>query len=623
LPFTNQASIYYSGGNPVTWGLENPPDGVTIDQTGLITVAEEAELQESNAIVVTAIHEGKTYKKAFNITKVVDGSNPIILDLVNDNKTIACDEDGLPLPGALPFNTMAILYRGNSIVTEGVTWRLENTVPGVSINENGLITAESGAEFGDNNDIAVIATLNNVDYTAIFTVSKAYAGESILVIDLDNQNRDIPCDMNGNPKPGQLPLIINAELYRGIKKISGLAENMTAYYPVAGGGDLFDPMLGDFFPTTSAVLWSLINAPSGVTISKENGTITVAKNAELDVKNDITVQATWRGRTFTTLLTLRKAFDGDKGDPGPQGDPAPHYRGRTYTPGGVTGLVTIQVSPTDTQTVQMFKGDWVAYVGETAGIWVKGLCMRWDGATWEQIPIDASGSFDTNPYVQALMDLTEGAPGGTFMTMLVRDLVAKTAMIEYIASHKLHIQIKDGNSGAIYGGGFDANGNPTSGSGFYLGTDGRLKAVDGEFAGKITSTSGSLIGALNAKNVTVNGTVTSGTNYLLKAENSYAFMNNPKAYLPMKAIATTVKGSCYIKSYFTTPNSTGNFRLSVNGAILDSGVVNASQINFANVPLNNEYNIIIMEFIATAEPGVGCTNFELWVADDPGLLRAL
>jgi hypothetical protein len=77
-------------------------------------------------------------------------------------------------------------------------------------------------------------------------------------------------------------------------------------------------------------------------------------------------------------------------------------------------------------------GDWVAYLGNSAGIWVKGLCMRWNGASWETIEITADGNFETNPYVATLMDLTEGAPNGTFMAILVRDLIAKTAMIEQI-----------------------------------------------------------------------------------------------------------------------------------------------------------------------------------------------
>jgi hypothetical protein len=96
--------------------------------------------------------------------------------------------------------------------------------------------------------------------------------------------------------------------------------------------------------------------------------------------------------------------------------------------------------------VQAHKDDWVAYVGTgTVGIWVKGYCYRWQGGSWERIEISADGNFDTNPYVSALLDLTEGAGDGTFMALFVRDLLAKTALIEYLASHLLNIQDKDGH----------------------------------------------------------------------------------------------------------------------------------------------------------------------------------
>jgi hypothetical protein len=111
--------------------------------------------------------------------------------------------------------------------------------------------------------------------------------------------------------------------------------------------------------------------------------------------------------------------------------------------------------------------------------------MRWNGTSWAAIEIKADGNFDTTPYVAALMDLTEGAPNGRFMSILVRDLIAKTAMIEYISSHKQYIQEKEGSIGAIYGGGYDEKGNPTGGPGFYLGTDGKLRAVDGIFTGEL------------------------------------------------------------------------------------------------------------------------------------------
>jgi hypothetical protein len=118
--------------------------------------------------------------------------------------------------------------------------------------------------------------------------------------------------------------------------------------------------------------------------------------------------------------------------------------------------------------------------------------MRWNGAGWESIPISADGNFDTNPYVAALMDLTENAPNGTFMNLLVRDLIAKTAMITELASHLLEIQDHEGRQGAVFGGqrfvknaaGTGVVDNDPTGenglAGFLLGTDGILRAAQAD-----------------------------------------------------------------------------------------------------------------------------------------------
>jgi hypothetical protein len=721
LPFTNRAAIYYSGTGPVTWGLDNPPAGVTIDQTGLVTVAAEAALGESTEIKVTALLEGKTYTKTFNVTKIIDGSNPIFLDLENENKTIACDEDGFPLPEALPFTNQAVLYRGNSVieplsahtymytgdpyepplatpyedVSNVIAWRLENAPQGMSIDYNGLITAGADTAFQDNNDIAVIAEYKEAEYRIIFTVSKAYAGKSPVTIAFDNQNREVMCDSLGDVKPGQTPLTITAKMYRGEAaltrnvvwsipgsppgvSVSGgvvtIAESaligesseitvraewvndrvspaateaaeavirVTKVYdgldsvalvleneskaiacdedgiPLGGAlpfankaalyrgdapiknlsahtfmypGDLYEPSLMTPYEDVSGVikwrlenappgvsvdyegvitaedgaafadnndirviasyrgeeytavftvskaragkstvvididnqdvtfscyadgtvkpgslpmeiraallrgsadisrfaLWSLEGAPAGVSVNPGNGLIRISEKAILSGSDTITVRAVWRGEAYTAPLLLRKVLDGQKGAAGPQGSDAPRYRGRTLTPGGSTGLVTIQINANTNPTIQMSPGDWVAYVGGNAGIWQKGMCIRWNGVSWEQIPISTTGNFDTNPYIAALMDLTEGAPTGVFMSLLVRELIAKTAMVKEIQAQLIQVQ------GAIYGGArfakvTSSNGQPyvadlgEDKTGFRLTPDGKLIASHGIF----------------------------------------------------------------------------------------------------------------------------------------------
>jgi hypothetical protein len=238
-------------------------------------------------------------------------------------------------------------------------------------------------------------------------------------------------------------------------------------------------MPGVPYPVEPVIIWSLLGAPPGVSINKWEGIITIVGNIVLNVSSDIMVQALWRGETYTALLHLGKVFDGqrgDKGGEGKQGSPAPHYRGKTVSPGGVTGLVTIQINANTTQTVQMSRGDWVAYLGGPIAdtIWEPYKCMRWNGASWEQV----SSENETSLYMAALMDLTEGAPDGTFTAVFCRVIAAQQAFINELQTKLIHVE------SAIYGGErYDQNGNVIDDSkdGYWLGSNGRLRAVGGEF----------------------------------------------------------------------------------------------------------------------------------------------
>jgi hypothetical protein len=313
-----------------------------------------------------------------------------------------------------------------------------DTPVGVTIDSYGVITVAEDAQLQENNDIKVIATYQGRDYMAIFTVSKAIAGKTPIILQFDNQNRMIPCDPDGNPKPGQLPVAIQATLYRGLA------------------------------PLAEGVQWGLAGTPAGISIN-QNGLITVT--AITAASNEYTVLAVWRGETFTAILRITKSNDGAVGPLGPQGDPAPHYLGKTLTPGGNTGLVVIQIGTT-TQTVQAHTGDWVAYVGETAGLWAKGMCMRWNGGAWEQVSPTAEPAL----YMEALMDLTEGAPNGVFTSIFCRVIGAQQALIDTIMARVLTMT----GDGVIQSEGF--TGVDGDVPGFMLrARDGRIEANNGIF----------------------------------------------------------------------------------------------------------------------------------------------
>jgi hypothetical protein len=108
------------------------------------------------------------------------------------------------------------------------------------------------------------------------------------------------------------------------------------------------------------------------------------------------------------------------------------------------------------------------------------------------------------------MDLTEGAPNGAFMSILVRDLIAKTAMIERIQAELIQVQ------NAIFGGErFSRSGdsvidNGAGKIGFMLGADGRLIASDVIISGIINALSGRFSNVEILGNSLFQGNITSG-----------------------------------------------------------------------------------------------------------------
>lgn len=258
-------------------------------------------------------------------------------------------------------------------------------------------------------------------------------GESAVILDLDNQNRQILCLHDGTPKEGQLPFTVQATLYRGIRAVHDAG---ITYYPVAGGNGIVDPMLGDFH--ASDAMWSLANAPPGVAINQA-GLIEVAAGAGLEMVSEITVRAVYHGNEYARPLRLAKALDGEPGEPGQDGDdgePAPRYLGKTYSPGSGAGIVQIYDSPQSTRQVQAHKGDWVFYASAvTAGIFQPDRCYEWKNGAWAQLPYDEMGK-----YMDALKDITEGKDNAAFMAVFCRMLWAQKAMIDELQATAITVK---------------------------------------------------------------------------------------------------------------------------------------------------------------------------------------
>jgi hypothetical protein len=144
--------------------------------------------------------------------------------------------------------------------------------------------------------------------------------------------------------------------------------------------------------------------PNGVSINVY-GLITVSENAALDKENHITVQAEYHEHIYRTKLYIKCGIY------------TPRYLGACYTPTG-TQTVLIKIGNGEPIPYIANQGDWVAYMGETEGVWwEKGAVMRFTGLTWEKVdPLAMSSSA---LYLTAMDDLLEGAPGATFLYAII------------------------------------------------------------------------------------------------------------------------------------------------------------------------------------------------------------
>ncbi|MDR2160518.1 MAG: hypothetical protein LBP23_10675, partial [Treponema sp.] len=408
-----------------------PPSQAAIDKNGLITI-NQLEGDETT-ITVNAIYGDAVYSAPLTLIKVKDAQRPVVIDIENENTSIACDAYGDPYPGELPLQTRAILYWGSEPVSP--FWFLEGG-KGIGITQDGTITVERNADLAESNNVLVKAAFRGKTYTRMFTVTKVLDGDSAVALNLLPDNEVIPCDYLGNPLRG-LPLTARATLYRGTQEITAAMELAEAarveviHYP----GNIFDPMLGGFYPTLGyPVTWALINAPAGVTIGRY-GLISVSATAQLGDVNEITVRAAYHGKIYEAVFGITKARGGTPGTPGKNGEDGkdgdaaivPKYRGKTtIADTGNTGRITL-VSGT---TITMNDLDWVLFMGSTG--WTKARLYQWhkNGEYWTVL----DPAQNPMQYMEALKDITEGAPDGIFSVMFCQMLFAQQAAIDTLAS---------------------------------------------------------------------------------------------------------------------------------------------------------------------------------------------
>ncbi|MDR1250150.1 MAG: hypothetical protein LBK63_12725, partial [Treponema sp.] len=171
-----------------------------IDQNGLITIAEMPEDQAE--ITVRALYDGVEYTAMLTLIKVKDGESPAIIDIENENASIACDSYGVPFPGELPFVTKALFYKGTEPAAP--FWHLNTPIRGVSIAQDGTITVAEDAELDRSNNILALAAYRGKTYSRMFTLTKTLEGFTATVYELLPGARVVRRDASGNNTPEAL-----------------------------------------------------------------------------------------------------------------------------------------------------------------------------------------------------------------------------------------------------------------------------------------------------------------------------------------------------------------------------------------------------------------------------------
>jgi hypothetical protein len=221
------------------------------------------------------------------------------------------------------------------------------------------------------------------------------------------------------------------------------------------------------------------------------GLITVSGAAQLSDINSITVNAAYHGKDYPAIFGITKVRSGapggkgdqgdkgDKGDQGDQGDSAnvPKYRGVTLVADtGNTGNITLK--PPGGQAV-MNDLDWILFMGTTTDSWTHARLHEWHktGKYWVMLEPGKA----TLEYMEALKDITDGAPDGIFSKMFCQELFAQRAAIDTLQAQLIKI------GDAIYGGDRynpDGSDNNINMPGFWLGRNGQFK-FDGGSIGEL------------------------------------------------------------------------------------------------------------------------------------------
>jgi hypothetical protein len=591
----------------IKWSLENAPQGISIDDDGGITVAPNARLAIRNTITAVAVYEGQRYAKRFTVCVVTNGApgpagrDAMFIDLSNEHISMIAKTDGT-LYSHPAITSQAMLFLGAKELNEGVSWSISPEVGNVSISASGLVTiATAYTQTVDRVEVKVHAEYHGQTYTVVLTLNRVKDGPDgtpAVVYHLRPSTSAVKRNAAGIPDPSTL----SCKVFR-ITGASPPAEDTSKTVKYSTSANATENTLNYnssiSIPTaqTGGLTWIKLMLYDGATLLDGPETIPIVQDGQQGGK-------------------------GDKGDPGIPGSAAgvAKYLGKTVTTTN-TSSVVIKYTDTYSLTVTANVGDWVAYVGTSVvgtSPWQKYYCLQWRGTSEGWVKLDPLSSEFTSHYMEALGDITDGAPTGVFSSVLVNKIMALQVVADRLETQLIILRQGGSIRSSNYESGLqgfrllnngDAEFNNANvrgaiyaDSGYFKGA---LQAATGTFTGALIAATGSFGGTLNAGSIIISDTSVaagSGT-YLLKSNNNAAILNYIDRgildTLPLKVIQTVATGMCVVRLRFpsrkigSTEYNEGYYILKVNGTRVSTPTQNAGEWTYYGTNYDTDINLTI------------------------------
>jgi lysophospholipase L1-like esterase len=248
----------------VTWSLAETVTGVSIDGNGLVTVTDQAAAGSFTVVATSSTKTDVSGNLAVNLTEAasivnsieVTGTTSIEIP-VNENTTAQ-------------YSAEVKDQSGNVMAGETVTWSLAETVTGVSIDGNGLVTVTDQAAAGTFTVIATSSTKTDVSGNLAVNLTEAAS-------------------------------IVNSIEVTGTTSIEiPVNENTTAQYSAEVKDQSGNVMAGE------TVTWSLAETVTGVSIDG-NGLVTVTDQAAAGTFTVIATSSTKTDVSGNLAVTLTTA----------------------------------------------------------------------------------------------------------------------------------------------------------------------------------------------------------------------------------------------------------------------------------------------------------------------------